>query len=154
MSKKVEQKIRDLKLVLPDLAKPVGSYVPAVLTGNLVYTSGQLPLTDGRLNFKGRIGQEVTTENAQRAAKIAVINAISAIRWLIKDLDKVKKIVRMTGYLTSAVDYYDQAKVMNAASDLLTQIFGEEIGSHSRVTIGCLELPMGSCLELDLIVQI
>ena len=149
-----EKQIKDLKLVIPTLAKPVGQYIPAVKTGHLVYTSGQLPTSDGRLDFKGRVGKEVTTENAQRASKIAVINALAAVKWAVHDLNRIKKIVRLNGFVCSAIDYYDHAKVLNGASELLIQIFGDETGSHSRVTVGVLELPMGSCVELDLIVEV
>lgn len=149
-----EKKIKDLKLFIPSLSKPIGSYVPAVKTGNLVFTSGQLPLSDGRLDFKGRVGKEVTTENAQRAVKIAVINALAAIKWSISDLSRIKKIVRLNCFVCSAIDYHDHPKVANAGSDLLLEIFGEDIGAHSRVTIGVLELPMGSCVELDLVVEV
>ncbi len=149
-----EKKIKDLKIDIPSLSPPVGSYIPAVKSGKLVFTSGQLPLSDGRLNFKGRVGKEVSTENAQRAAKTALINALAAIKWAVSDLNKIKKIVRLSGYVCSAIGYNDQAKVMNTPSELLVQIFGDEIGSHSRVSIGVLELPMGACVELDLIVEI
>ncbi len=149
-----EKNITNLKLVIPTLAPPAGLYVPAVKTGNLVYISGQLPLTDGRLNFKGRVGQEVTPENAQRAAKISLINCLAALKWLVHDLNKVKKIVRLNAYVTASIGFLDLPKVANAASELLIQIFGEEVGSHSRTTIGALELPMGSCVELDLIVEV
>lgn len=149
-----EKQIKELKLTIPSLAKPVGQYVPAVKTGHLVYTSGQLPTSDGRLDFKGRVGKEVTTENAQRAAKIAVINALAAVKWVIRDLNRIQKIVRLNGFVCSAIDYYDHAKVLNGASELLIQIFGDEVGAHSRATVGVLELPMGSCVELDLIVEV
>lgn len=150
----VEKKIKDLKITIPTLSKPVGAYVPAVKSGNFVYTSGQLPFVDGRLIFKGRVGKEVTTENAQKAAKAALINALAAIQWLLRDLNKIRRILKLTGYVCSAVGYNDQAVVMNAASELLLQIFGNEIGAHARTTIGNLELPMGSCLELDLMVEV
>lgn len=150
----IEKKIRSLKLAVPTLAKPVGSYIPAVKTGNLVYTSGQLPLSDGRIIFPGRVGKDVTTENAQVATKTCLINALAAIKWVAKDLDHIKKVVRLNGYVCCAIEYYDQAKVLNAASELLVQIFGDQIGSHSRVTVGVLELPMNACVELDLIVEV
>lgn len=150
----VEKKIKELKIVIPELAKPVGSYVPAVKTGDLVMTSGQLPFSEGRLLFKGRVGKEVTLENAEKATKQAVVNALAAIKWLVGDLSKIKKIVRLNGFVCSAVGFNDQAKVMNAASDLLVQIFGEEIGSHTRVALGVLELPMSACVELDLTVSL
>lgn len=149
-----EKRIKELKLVIPTLSKPIGSYVPAVKTGKLIYSSGQLPLTDGRLIFKGRIGKEVSTENGKKAAKTALINALAAIKWVTTDLNKIKKIVRLTGNINSAIGYEDQAKVMNAPSELLLEIFGDEVGAHSRVTVGCLELPMGACVELDLIVEV
>jgi len=150
----IEKRIKYLKLSVPTLAKPAGTYVPAVKTGKLIFTSGQLPLADNRLIFKGRVGKEVSTENAQRATKTALINALAAIKWVVKDLDKIKKIVRLNCHICSAIDYFDQAKVANAASDLLLEIFGDEVGAHSRVTVGVLELPMGACVELDLIVEL
>lgn len=149
-----EQTIKTLKISVPELSPPQGSYVPAVKSGKIIYTSGQLPLSDGRPVFKGRVGKEVTTENAQRAARSSVVNALAAIRWLTGDLNCIKKIIRLNGYVCSAIAYNDQARVMNAASELLIQIFGEEVGTHSRVTVGVLELPLGACLELDLIVEI
>ncbi len=149
-----EQRLKELKLNIPVLSKPAGVYLPAIKTGNLVFSSGQLPLADNRLTFKGRVGKEVSADNAQRAAKIATLNALAAIKWSIGDLNKIKKIVRLSGYICSAIGWNDQAKVMNSASELLIDVFGEEVGSHSRVSIGVLELPMGSCLELDLIVEI
>ena len=151
---KIEDNLKLLKITIPQLAKPVGTYVPAIRTGHLVFTSGQLPLTDGRLNFKGRVGKEVRIEKGQRAVKIAVINALSAVQWVVGDLNKVKKVVKLTGYVCSAIGFNDQAKVMNAGSELLTQIFGEEEGAHARTTIGCIELPLGSCVEVDLIVEV
>lgn len=150
-----EKRIKELKLDVPFLVKPVGLYLPAVQTGKLVFSSGQLPLADGgRLAFKGRVGKEVSIENAERAAKIAVINCLSAIRWAIGDLNKIARCIRLNGYVCSAIGFNDQSKVINAASDLLIQIFGEENGSHSRVSIGVLELPMGAAVEIDLIVEL
>lgn len=149
-----EKQILSLKLAIPSLSPPIGTYVPAVKTGNLVYTSGQLPLSDGRLLFKGRVGKEVSIENAQRASKAALINTLAAVKWLIGDLNRIKKIVRLNGYINSAIGFLDQPKVLNSASDLLLQIFGETTGSHSRTAIGVLELPMGACVELDLIVEV
>lgn len=149
-----EQNIKSLKLALPTLSKPAGLYVPAVKTGNLVFTSGQLPLSDNRLVHPGRVGKEVKTEQGQLCAKIATINCLAAIKWILGDLNKIKKIVRLNGLVCSAVGYHDQAKVLNGASEMLLQIFGDEIGSHTRTAVGCLELPMKSCLEVDLIVEI
>lgn len=149
-----EKRIRELKLELPVMAKPVGLYLPAVCAGKLVYTSGQLAMSDGRVAFKGRVGKEVSLKNAGRAAKIALMNALAAIKWAIGDLGKIKKIIRLNGFISSALDFIDQPKVLNAASELLLEIFGDEVGGHSRVAVGCLELPMQSCVEVDLIAEI
>lgn len=150
----IDKKLKELRVEIPELSKPAGYYQPAVRTGSLVYTSGQLPLVDNRLIFPGRVGKEVNTENAQKAAKAALVNALAAVKWLTHDLGKIKKIVRLSAQVCSAIGYTDHAKVANGASELLLQIFGDEIGAHSRVTVGCLELPMGACVELDLIVEV
>lgn len=143
-----------MKLPLVDVLSAQGVYVPAVKTGQLVITSGQLPFQDQRLVYPGRVGKEVSLENAQRAARVAVVNCLSAIRHVVGDLDKIKKIIRMNGYITSALTFNDQPRVMNAASELLIEIFGEEIGTHTRTAIGVFELPAGSCLEIDLTVEV
>lgn len=150
----IEKRIKDLKLNLVELAKPQGIYVPAVQTGNLVYTSGQLPLQDNRIVYPGRVGKEVTLEQAQRASKMALINALSAIKSVIRDLDRIQKIVRLNGFVCSALEFNDQPKVMNGASELLVEIFGEDVGTHTRCALGVLELPMKACVELDLIVEV
>lgn len=149
----IEDRLKELKIAIPELAKPIGSYVPAVKTGHLIYTAGQLPLVDGRVIFPGRAGKDVSIENAQRAAKAAMINCLAAAKWLIGDLNKIKKIVRLNGHVCSAIDFHDQAKIMNAASDLIVDIFGEEIGCHSRVTVGTLELPLKAVIEIDMIAE-
>lgn len=151
---KIEQRIKEMKMPLVDLIKPQGLYVPALRQGNTIVTSGQLPIQDQRLVFPGRVGKDVTVENAQRAAKAAVINCLSAIRYICHDLDKVKKIIRMNGYVCSALGFTEQPRVMNAASELLIEIFGEEIGAHTRCAIGAFELPLGACLEIDLTVEV
>lgn len=151
---KIEQRIKEIKLTLVDLPKPVGSYIPAVQTGKLIVTSGQLPIVDQRLIFPGRVDKEVSLENAQRAAKAAVVNCLAAVRSLCGDLDRVKKIVRLNGFVCSALAFNDHPRVLNPASDLLVEIFGEEIGSHTRTAIGVFELPMHACVELDLTVEV
>ena len=149
----IENNLKSLKVIVPDLTKPIGYYSPATRTGNMIYTSGQLAIADGRIQHPGRVGKEVTLENAQRAAKLAVINALACVKWILSDLEKIKKIVRLNGYVCSALGFNDQPKVINGASELLLQIFGDEIGAHSRTSIGVLELPLNSCVEIDLIVE-
>ena len=150
----IEKRIKELKLNLVELAKPQGLYVPATRYGDLITTSGQLPMQDNRLIFPGRVGKEVSFDNSKRAAKIAVINCLSAIRWVCGDLDKVKKIVRMNGFICSALSFNDQPKVLNAASELLIEIFGEQVGPHTRCAIGVFELPLRACVEIDMTVQV
>jgi enamine deaminase RidA (YjgF/YER057c/UK114 family) len=151
---KIENRIKELKLPMVELAKAQGSYVPAVLAGHMIMTSGQLPFQEQRLLFPGRVGKEVTLENAQRAAKACVANCLAAIKSVCGDLDRVKKVVRVNGYVCSALSFNDQPKVLNAASDLLIEIFGDDIGQHSRCAIGVFELPLRSCLEIDMTVLV
>lgn len=151
---KIEKKMKELRLPLTLVAKAQGIYVPAVKTGSLVLTSGQLPMQDARLLFPGRVGKEVSIENAGRAARVAVVNALAAIRHIILDLDKITKIVRLNGFICSALTFHDQPRVMNFASELLIEIFGEDIGAHTRTAVGVFELPLGSCVEVDLTVEI
>lgn len=151
---KIEKRIKDLKMTLVELAPPQGLYVPAVQYGKTVTTSGQLPFQDNRLITPGRVGKEVSTEQASRASKIALMNALSAIKSVVRDLDKIKKVVRLNGYVCSALEYYDQPKVMNGASELLIDIFGEAIGQHTRCALGVFQLPLNSCIELDLTVEL
>lgn len=150
----IEQRIKELKMTLVDLVKPQGSYVPALKQGQLVITSGQLPFQDQRLLFPGRVGKEISVENAQRAAKVATLNCLSAIRYVCRDLDRIKKIIRLNGYVCSALGFNEQPRVMNAASEFLTELFGQEIGAHTRCAIGAFELPLGSCVEIDMTVEL
>lgn len=151
---KIEKRIKELKLPLVELAKPQGLYVPAKKVGNLIVTSGQLPFQDQRLLFPGRVGNEVSLENAQRAAKASILNCLAAVKFICKDLDKVKSIVRLNGFVRSDIGFSDQPQVINGASELLLEIFGEEVGSHTRCALGVSELPMRSCVEIDLTVEI
>ena len=150
----IEKRIKELKMTLVDLVKPQGVYVPALRTGNLVMTSGQLPFQDQRLLFPGRVGKEVTLENAQRAAKACVLNCLSAIKSVCRDLDQIKKVLRVNGYVCSALGFNDQPRVLNGASELLVDIFGEEIGQHTRCALGVFELPMNACIEIDMTVEL
>ncbi len=151
---KIEQRIKELRLALIELAAPQGLYVPAVRFGDLITTSGQLPFQDQRLIFPGRVGKEVSVENAQRAARIAVMNCLSAVKSVCGDLDKIKKIVRLNGYVCSDMKFNNQPQILNAASETLIDIFGESIGQHTRCAIGVFELPLRSCIEIDLTVQV
>ena len=148
-----EEKLAELGLTLPPAPKPVGAYVPAVRTGNLVFVSGQLPMRDGALIATGHVGREVALEAAQACARQAALNALAVVAAEIGGLAKVSRIVRITGHVASAPGFTDQAKVLNAASELLAQAFGES-GRHSRAALGAAELPLGAPVELEMIVEV
>jgi enamine deaminase RidA (YjgF/YER057c/UK114 family) len=147
-----EEKLRALGLELPPAPKPVGAYVPAVRTGNLVFVSGQLPMKDGELMTQGHVGGEVTMEEAQDCVRQAVLNALAVVAAEIGGLKHVARIVRVTGYVASAPGFTEQAKVLNAASELLAEVFGDA-GRHSRVAVGAAELPLGAPVELEMIIE-
>lgn len=147
-----EEKLRALGLELPPAPKPVGAYVPAVRTGNLVFVSGQLPMKDGERMTLGHVGGEVTMEEAQDCARQAALNALAVVAAETGGLKHVARIVRVTGYVASAPGFTEQAKVLNAASELLAEVFGEA-GRHSRIAVGAAELPLGAPVELELVIE-
>jgi enamine deaminase RidA (YjgF/YER057c/UK114 family) len=149
----IEQRLQEIGSPLPSAPTPLASYVPAVRTGNLVYSSGMVPFKDGVLQSRGRVGEKVTVEEAAVAARLCALNALAAIKTAISDLDAIACIVRLTGYVSSAADFTDQPAVINGASDFLVDVFGEK-GQHSRAALGVYQLPLGSSVELDLIVEI
>jgi len=147
------QKLRELGLELPPCPTPVGAYVPAVRTGELVFTAGQLPFKDGKLIATGKVPTEAPVDVAQAAARQAVLNALSAACGVIGSLDNVVRVVRLSVFVNSAAGFTDQAKVANGASELLAAIFGEA-GRHARCAIGAAELPLNAAVELDLVVEV
>ena len=147
-----EKKLAELKIILPEVL-PAGNYLPAVRSGDLVFVSGQIAKAEGKVAFKGAVGAALDIAAGGRAARICMINALAALRHELKSLDKVRKIIKVNGYVCSAPGFTDQPKVMDPASDLLIEIFGEA-GRHARATIGVVALPLGSAVELDLIAAI
>ena len=150
---KVESRINELKLSLPDVPKPVASYIPAKLTGNLVFTAGQLPMLNGELISKGLLGQDVEIEEANKAARICTLNALAAIKGVIGDLDRIKQIVRVVGYVASVPTFTQQPAVVNGASELLLEVFGEN-GKHARSAVGMAVLPLNASVEIELTVEV
>ena len=148
-----EQKLQSLGIELPAPAAPVGAYVAAVRTGNLVFTAGQLPMKDGSLTAAGKIPADVSLADAQLAARQAVLNALSALRAEVGSLDKVSRIVRLNVLVNSSPGFTDQAKVANGASDLLLEVFGPA-GVHTRTAVGAAELPLNAPVELDITAEI
>jgi enamine deaminase RidA (YjgF/YER057c/UK114 family) len=150
---KVESKLSELKLSLPDAPKPVAAYIPAKQTGNLVFTAGQLPMVNGELISKGLLGQDVEIDEANKAARICTLNALAAIKGVIGDLDRIKQIVRVVGYVASEPTFTQQPAVVNGASELLLEIFGEN-GKHARSAVGMAVLPLNASVEIELTVEI
>ncbi len=148
----IEEKLAALNIVLPTPPKPAGSYIPIVKTGNLVFVSGQIPIKDGKVVFQGKVPVNISVEDAQKAAKLCIINVLAQLKAELGTLDRVSKIVRVSGFVTSAQDFAEQPKVINAASDLLFEIFGEK-GKHSRIAVGVASLPLNSAVEIDLIAE-
>lgn len=142
-----------LGITLPETAAPVGSYVPAVQAGSLVVTSGQLPMREGMLVCTGKVGADVTVEQALAGASLAAINALAAVASVVDSIDRIKRIVRLCVYVNSAPGFTDQPKVANGASDLLVKIFGEA-GKHARAAVGVSELPLNAAVELELMAQV
>lgn len=148
-----ERRLTELGITLPAPPKPVATYIPAVLAGDLLFLSGVIPVRDGTLVFEGKLGRELTVELGYEAAKIALLNALAIIRQELGSLDRVKRIVRMTGHVASADGFVQHPAVINGASDLLVKVFGDA-GRHARVALGAAELPLNAPVELELIVQV
>ncbi len=150
------ERLPQIGITLPPAAKPVANYVPAVRIGDLVYTSGQLPFVSGKLEFRGKVHEgadgTVTPEQAVSAARQCTLNALSAIDALV-GLDSITRIVKVTGYVASGPGFSGQPQVLNGASDLLADIFGEA-GVHARSAVGVAELPLASPVEVELIVEV
>ncbi len=150
---KVEQKLKELGIEMPKVTAPLGSYKPAVISGNLIFVSGQLPLKDGTLLLKGKVGAEVSIEDGIEAARVAAINSVSVMKSELGNLNRITRVIKVTGYVSSAPGFDMQAKVINGASDLFYEIFGE-IGRHARAAVGVYELPLGAPVEIEVIAEI
>lgn len=149
----IEIKIEGLGLKLPDAPKPVAAYIPAKQSGNLVFTAGQLPMVNGELVSKGLLGQDVEIDEANKAARICTLNALAAIKGVIGDLDRIKQIIRVVGYVASVPTFTQQPAVVNGASELLLEIFGEA-GKHARSAVGMAVLPLNASIEIELTVEV
>ncbi len=149
----MEIRLEKLSIKLPPCPEPAASYVPAVLSENLVFVSGQTPKDGTDLIFKGKIGRDLSLEEGKQASEICVLRSLSAIKSIIKDLDKIKKIVKVTGYINSDDDFTKHSTVLDGASELLEKIFGEK-GKHARVAIGTNSLPGEAPIEIEMIVEI
>ena len=149
----VQSKLAELGLTLPVVAAPVAAYVPVVRTGNLVFTAGQLPLVDGKIPFIGKVGSDVTPEQAKDMAQICALNALAAIS-LVADIDQIEKVVRVGGFVNGVPGFVAIPQVINGASELLIKLFGEVNGKHARTAIGVAELPLNAPVEVEMVVQL
>ena len=148
-----EEKLKELGIELPVTPSPIGSYIPALRTGNLVFLSGILPLRQGKLIRQGKVGKDLSLDEAREEARTTAINALAALKAHLGNLDKVKRCVKIAGYVASSPDFTEQPKVLNAASDLLFEIFGER-GRHARSSVGVNVLPLNSPVEIEFIFEV
>lgn len=150
---KPEDRIRELGLELPEVVTPVASYVPAVRTGSLVYTAGQVPMVGGELAGSGIVPDQVAPERAAELARICALNALAALKAEVGELSRVRRVVKVVGFVASAPGFGGQPQVINGASDLLGEVFGEA-GKHARSAVGVAALPLGSPVEVELIAEV
>lgn len=148
-----EARLAELGLELPEPAKPVAAYVPAVRSGALVFVSGQVPVVSGELAARGHVGEAVSLEEARDAAKVCALNGLAALKAEIGDLGRVVRVVKLTVFVASADGFTDQPKVANGASELLQQVFGEP-GRHARAAVGVAELPLGAAVEVEFVFEV
>ena len=148
-----EEKLREMGIELPTPPEPKGSYIPVVQTGNLCYVSGQLPIKDGRLMAMGSVPSVCSIESAREGAKLCVVNIMAQLKAHLGSLDRIKRFVRLNGYVQSDNGFKKQPDVLNGASDFIAEILGER-GKHTRIAVGVIELPINATLELDAIVEV
>jgi enamine deaminase RidA (YjgF/YER057c/UK114 family) len=148
-----EQRLEELGIRLPDPATPLAAYVPTVRTGNLVYVSGQVPMVDGKPLHVGRLGADLGLEQGVEAAERCAINVLAALKGELGELSRIRRIVKLTGFVASAPDFNDQPKVVNGASELFVKVFGDA-GKHARSAIGMAALPLGVPVEVEAIVEV
>ena len=148
----IEDRLRELLIEIPTPPNPAGSYIPVVTTGNLAFVSGQIPMREGKVVFEGKVPNVQSLNSAREAAKICIINGLAQLKANLGSLDKITKFVRISGFVNSAPDFVEQPKVINAASDLLIDIFGD-MAKHSRIAVGVASLPLNSTVEIDMVVE-
>ena len=149
----VEKRLAELGVTLPQVVAPLAAYVPAVRSGNLVWTSGQLPFVDGKLATTGKVGAEVDADTAKMLARTCALNAIAAINSQVADLDQVRRIVKVVGFVASDPSFTGQPGVINGASEFLGEVFGDH-GKHARSAVGVAVLPMDSPVEVEVVVEV
>ncbi|MEO3430769.1 RidA family protein [Pelagibius sp. CAU 1746] len=154
MAGEVDARLAELGIDVPEAAAPVANYVGYVQTGNLVFISGQVPIKDGKFQYQGKLGESMSVEDAQAAARLCAINVIAQAKAACGgDLDRVARVVKLTGFVNSTGDFNDQPKVVNGASDFMVEVFGDK-GRHSRAAVSAASLPAGVAVEVEAVVEI
>ncbi len=154
MSGRIDARLKELGLTLPAAATPAANYVPTVQSGNLVYVAGQIPLEAGQTRFVGKLGRDISLEDGQKSARLCALNVLAHLKAACGgDLDRVKRCVRVGGFVNSMPEFVDQPQVVNGASDLIVQVFGDA-GKHARAAVGVASLPRGVSVEVDAIFEI
>ena len=148
----IEEKLESIGIKLPNPPTPAGSYVPAIKTGNLLFISGQIPMEEGKVLFTGKVSDD-NLETAQKSAKMCAINLLAQMKRELGNLDRVTKIVRLSGFVNSDAEFYQHPKVINPASDLMFELFGEK-GKHARSAVGMASLPSNIAVEIEIIVEV
>jgi len=149
----IEKRLEELGIELPETPRPIAAYIPALLSTKYLFVSGQIPIRDGKLMYKGKLGKDLTVEEGYEAAKICAINILSAAKSVIGDLNNIIKVVRIAGYVNSTDSFEEHSKVVNGASDLLVEVF-KESGKHVRIAVGVNSLPLGAPVEIEAVFEI
>jgi len=153
MSTSIENRLKQLEIELTTPPKAVANYLPAIQQGEMIYVSGQIPLSNGSVLYTGQLGKDVDIETGQQAARLCAINVLSQVKALIKDLERIEQCVRLGGFISCTPEFYDHAQVMNGASDLIVDVFGDK-GRHCRAAVGCASLPLNSVVEVEALFKI
>jgi len=147
----IEEKLKELGLIIPQTPAPLAAYIPAVQAGKFVFTSGQVPLSEGKIKFSGKVGKDLSEAEAQQAAGLCALNCLSAVKGVTSSLDNIERIIKLVVYVNSDENFTAQPKVANGASELMIKIFGEK-GKHARSAVGVSQLPMNAAVEIEMIV--
>jgi enamine deaminase RidA (YjgF/YER057c/UK114 family) len=157
LTRMIEEKLTSQGVNLDTSIAPIGSYSPVIISGNLAFVSGQIAVENNKqskdVKYKGKVGQDITIEDAKKAAELCVINCLIQLKGALRDLDKIKKIVKLSGFVNCDTSFTDHSAVVNGGSDFLVQIFGDA-GKHARAAVGVSSLPKNSCIEIEMIVEV
>jgi enamine deaminase RidA (YjgF/YER057c/UK114 family) len=149
----IDERLKELGITIAEASRPLGAYLPCVQSGNMIFLSGVLPLRNGQLTKKGRVGESVSLDDAREDARQIVVNALTVLKGHLGDLGKIRRCVKVNGFVSSGAEFFDQPKVLNAASELLVEIFGEA-GKHARAAVGVYALPLNAPVEIDFIFEV